>query len=126
MVLALLASLAVQAGSGLFANDDIATEGPLAVLVSKATSDRMTAVHHVTQKLLLALIALHICAVLYHWRALRENLVGAMFTGAKRLPADFTDGLSSLRFASPWRALGLFVVAVVVVWLVVSKIAFKP
>jgi len=126
MVLALLASLAVQAGSGLFANDDISTEGPLAALVSKATSDRLTVVHHWTQRALLALIALHVGAVLYHWCVLKENLIGAMFTGVKRLPAELARELSAVRFASPWRALGLFAVAAAVVWLVVSKTFLKP
>jgi cytochrome b len=126
MVLALLALLAVQAGSGLFANDDISTEGPLAVLVSKATSDRMTAIHHVTQKLLLALISLHVLAVLYHWRVLKENLIRAMFTGVKRLPAELAQEMSAVRFASSWRALGLLVAAAVLVWLLVSKTFLKP
>jgi len=126
MVLALLALLAVQAGSGLFANDDISTEGPLAVLVSKATSDGMTAIHHVTQKLLLALIALHVLAVLYHWRVLKQNLIRAMFTGVKRLPAELAQEMSAVRFASSWRALGLLVAAAVLVWLLVSKTFLKP
>lgn len=126
MVLALLALLAVQAGSGLFANDDISTEGPLAVLVSKATSDGMTAIHHVTQKLLLALIALHVVAVLYHWRVLKENLIRAMFTGIKRLPAELAQEMAAVRFASSWRALGLLVAAAVVVCLLVSKTFLKP
>ena len=38
MVLLLLASAALQAGTGLFSNDDIATEGPLDHLVIKALS----------------------------------------------------------------------------------------
>jgi len=126
MVLALLAALAVQAGSGLFANDDISTEGPLAALVSKATSDRMTGVHHRTQRALLGLIAGHVGAVLYHWGALKENLVGAMFTGVKRLPAELVREMAAVRFASSWRALGLLVAAAVLVWLLVSKIFLKP
>lgn len=125
MVVALLVALALQAGSGLFANDDIATEGPLAALVSKATSDRLTAVHHWTHKGLLALIALHLGAVLYHWRVKKENLVGAMFTGVKRLPAELAQESAALRFASPWRALALLVVAALLVWLLVSKTFLK-
>ena len=38
----MLLVLFVQAGTGLFANDDIATEGPLYKWVSKAASDRLT------------------------------------------------------------------------------------
>jgi cytochrome b len=126
MVLALLAALAVQAGSGLFANDDISTEGPLAAMVSKAVSDRMTGIHVWTQWLLVALVALHVCAVLYHWRVLKENLIGAMFTGAKRLPPGHVQNASAARFASPWRALALLVAAAILVWLLVSKTLLKP
>lgn len=126
MVIALLAALAVQAGSGLFANDDIATEGPLAVLVSKATSDRMTAIHHATFVVLAVLTALHVCAVLYHWLVKKEDLIGAMFTGVRRLPEDVAQRLSVARFESPWRALGLIAAACVLVWLVVSKTFLKP
>jgi len=123
MVVALLAVLAVQAGTGLFANDDIATEGPLATLVSKAASDRLTAIHHVNHDLLLALVALHIAAVLYHWRVKKENLISAMFTGVKRLPADLARKTAGARFASPWLALGLFLAATFVVWILVSQLA---
>ena len=41
----MLLALFVQAGTGLFANDDIMTEGPLYSLVSKATSDFFTDIH---------------------------------------------------------------------------------
>ncbi len=126
MVIALLGALAVQAGSGLFANDDIATEGPLAVLVSKATSDRMTAIHRTTYVVLVVLIALHICAVLYHWLVKKEDLIGAMFTGVRRLPEDVAQKMSAAHFASLWRALGLIAAASVLVWLVVSKTFLKP
>jgi cytochrome b len=126
MIVALLLVLAVQAGSGLFANDDIATEGPLAVLVSKATSDGLTAVHHWTRNVLLLLIALHVCAVLYHWLVKKEDLIGGMFTGVRRLPSELAQKTAALRFASPWRALGLLFAAAVLVWLVVSKTFLKP
>lgn len=126
MVVFLLAALALQAGSGLFANDDIATEGPLAVLVSKDTSDWLTGIHRSNQNLLLVLIGLHIAAVLFHWRVKKENLISAMFTGVKRLPADLAKETSSLRFASPWRALGLLIATALVVWLLVSQMLSTP
>jgi cytochrome b len=125
MVIALLGALAVQAGTGLFANDDIATEGPLAALVSKATSDRMTAIHHATYAVLLVLIALHVCAVLYHWLVKKEDLIGAMFSGAKHVPEDLAQKMSAARFASSWRALGLLAAAAALVWLIVSKALLK-
>ena len=82
-ILALLASLLIQASTGLFANDDILTEGPLFGWVSKQTSDRLTGIHHLNQKVLLVLIVIHICAVFFYLIARRENLIKPMITGTK-------------------------------------------
>ncbi len=82
-ILAMLISLLIQAGTGLFANDDILTEGPLYALVSKQTSDWLTGVHHLNQKILLVLVAIHICAVIFYLIAKRENLIKPMITGKK-------------------------------------------
>ncbi|MFN3566514.1 MAG: cytochrome b/b6 domain-containing protein, partial [Burkholderiaceae bacterium] len=83
-VLALLAALLVQATTGLFANDEIATEGPLSKLVSGATASVMTRIHRLNQNAIYALVALHLAAVAYYFFAKRENLVGPMVTGDKR------------------------------------------
>lgn len=85
MVLALLASLLVQAGTGLFANDDVMIEGPLAKHVSKETSDRLTGIHHVNFVVLMTLVALHVAAALFYLFAKRDNLIVPMITGRKRL-----------------------------------------
>jgi len=82
-ILAMLLSLLIQAGTGLFANDDILTEGPLYALVSKQTSDWLTGIHHLNQKGLLVLILIHIAAVAFHLIAKRENLIKPMITGNK-------------------------------------------
>jgi cytochrome b len=87
MVVLLLVSLAVQVGTGLFANDDIATEGPLYPLVSKALSDTLSAIHQANVVVLLALIGVHVTAVLYYFFYKGENLVAAMITGTKQVPA---------------------------------------
>lgn len=82
-ILAMLISLLVQVGTGLFANDDILTEGPLYPLVSKQTSDWLTGVHHLNQKVLLALVLIHVAAVVFYLIARRENLIKPMITGNK-------------------------------------------
>lgn len=82
-VLAMLISLFIQALTGLFANDDILTEGPLARTVSKATSDALSAVHEANANLLFVLIGIHILAVLGYLFAKGENLIRPMFTGRK-------------------------------------------
>jgi len=84
MVLALLASLLLQAGTGLFANDDIMLEGPLAKYISKQTSDWLTGVHHLNVVVLLVLIGLHIAAALFYLMVKRENLILPMLSGTKR------------------------------------------
>ncbi len=83
-VLALLAALLVQASTGLFANDEIATEGPLAKLVSGATASAMTRVHLLNQNIIYALVALHVAAIAFYFFVKRENLVAPMITGDKR------------------------------------------
>ena len=82
-VILMLAILLLQSATGLFANDDIAAAGPLAKLVSKALSDRITGIHHISVKLLYALIGLHLSAVAYYVFYRKENLVTPMLTGYK-------------------------------------------
>jgi cytochrome b len=84
-VLAMLLTLAVQATTGLFANDDVMLEGPWASAVSKETSDFLTHVHKINSNVLVALVVLHVLAILYYAIVHRENLVKAMITGKKRL-----------------------------------------
>ena len=119
MVLVLLAALLLQAGTGLFANDDISIEGPLFKYVSKELSDRLTTIHYYNFNVLVCLAVVHIAAVLYHVFVKKENLVSAMFTGEKRLDAG--TEVSAVRFASSWRALSLFVLALVAVYLIVKR-----
>ena len=90
-VILMLLALLAQAATGLFANDDISTEGPLAKLVSKALSDRITGIHHLNVKLLLALIGLHLSAIAFYFFYKRENLVKPMLTGFKQTAARAVD-----------------------------------
>jgi cytochrome b len=120
MVLVLLLALLFQVGTGLFANDDILIEGPLAPLVAKSVSDQLTSWHYWNVNLLLALVAAHVIAVLYHAFFMKENLIGAMFTGVKRMPADAAGSVVA-RFTSPWLALVLLAVAALAVYLIVKR-----
>ena len=83
-VVAMLLVLFVQVITGLFANDDILTEGPLYAWVSKETSDLLTWGHLINRYLLVVLIAVHIFAIFYYFFFKRENLIGPMITGRKR------------------------------------------
>lgn len=87
-VLGLLAVIAAQAGSGLFANDDIAFQGPLAGLVSEALSNQLSEVHETLIGILIALVVLHLAAIAYYLRVKGDNLVKPMLTGWKNVAAD--------------------------------------
>ena len=106
MVLALLLSLLVQAGTGLFANDDLFNEGPLYAHVGKDLSDTLTGIHHLNFDVLCVLIAVHVAAVAWHRLRKSENLVSAMFSGYKQLPAPAPAATPT----GPWRA-GLIALA---------------
>lgn len=82
-VMAMLLVLLIQAGTGLFANDDIFIEGPLYKWVSKATSDRLTSIHHFNHDVIIVLVAVHVAAVLFHLVYKKENLIIPMITGRK-------------------------------------------
>lgn len=103
-VFGLLALLAVQVGTGLFANDDIAFNGPLSGLITKSFSDRMGGLHETSVVLLLALIALHVGAIAFYARVKKDNLVLPMITGMKEVETESAKatrggGLLALIFA---------------------------
>lgn len=88
-VFALLGVVLAQAISGLFANDDIASEGPLVKFISKDWSDSFTWFHKaVSGNLIYALIGLHIAAIVYYYLRKKQNLVKPMITGDKVVDAD--------------------------------------
>ncbi|MFT7218549.1 MAG: cytochrome b [Candidatus Azotimanducaceae bacterium] len=82
-VVALLLSILVQASTGLFANDDIFFEGPLAHLVSDEMSNQLTSIHHLNIKILYGLIALHLSAIAFHELKRGERLILAMLHGRR-------------------------------------------
>ncbi len=118
-VVLLLACLLLQAGTGLFANDDIVTEGPLYKLVSKETSDLLTAVHYYNFYVMLALAAAHIAAVFFYLFYKGDNLIKPMFTGYKTRQAG--ESIEAIRHASTWTAAAVVAVAACVVFFIVRK-----
>ena len=113
-IIAMLAALAIQAGTGLFANDDILTEGPLFQWVSKDTSDWLTRIHLINQNILIGLVALHIGAIAFYLVVKRENLILPMITGHKQWheAVDSAGG-------SPAKAFVLAVILAAVVYFVI-------
>jgi len=109
MVILLLLVLLVQVGTGLFANDDIAVEGPLYPCVSKAGSDFLTRIHKLNFDILLILISLHVLAILFYLVAKHENLIVPMLTGRKWLEPGFQE--LQAPFARLWLAGALLALA---------------
>lgn len=116
-IVVMLTLLLVQVGTGLFANDDIMTEGPLYPWVSKATSDWLTTVHRINFNLLLLVVAIHISAVLFYLLVKRENLIHPMLSGRKRLPAEWLA--QTPRIVNAWSGLAALLAAGIGVWLLV-------
>jgi cytochrome b len=123
MVIALLLGVLLQVVAGLFAadTDEGTVSGPLANLVPDKWVDRATAFHHLWINILLMLVALHVLAALTYLVWKRQNLIGAMFTGHKRLDDVVEPGEArpALSFTSGRVAIVLFIACAVVVYCIV-------
>lgn len=88
MVVAMLALLLAQTLTGLYIQNDIANEGAFTERVPAGIADAITALHAILWNVLLAFVALHLCAILFYAAVLRRDLVRPMLTGSKRLPVS--------------------------------------
>ena len=120
-VLGLLFSVGLQAVTGLFANDDIAFEGPFAKYISSETVELLTSIHRQNEKILIALIVIHLCAIFYYQKFKGENLIKPMLLGdkeidpseeAKYLPSDLGQASND---GGLQRGLALLVLSVIAV-----------
>lgn len=118
-VLAMMAWLALQVGSGLIADDEVATTGPLAAWVSSETSLDWTDYHqHLGQWGLYVMLGLHVGAVLFHQWFKRRQLIGAMLGGDKLAPIHLPGSRDSA--ATRLFALTLLSACAAAVYLLVS------
>ena len=91
-VLALLGFLALQVGSGLLSDDEIAASGPLVKFASSVWVGNATFYHKEIGKLiLLVLVALHLAAIGFYRLKKGEDLVRPMLTGDKLLDASVPE-----------------------------------
>lgn len=113
-VAAMLALLAAQVSLGLFASDeDGLYTGPLSLWVESDTVEWVTEWHEWLFWVILALIALHVAAILYY-AVRRNNLVTPMLTGARAAP----EGTAPMTPAPAWRTvLAIGLAAAVTAWL---------
>ncbi|MDP1526248.1 MAG: cytochrome b/b6 domain-containing protein [Rhodocyclaceae bacterium] len=110
-VLGLLGIVLAQAITGLFANDDIAFNGYLVPLVGSELSGQITSIHRLMENALIALIALHIGAIVFYAHIKKQNLVKPMLSGwAEGTLAQSTKG------SRPTAVVLAILIAVAVVW----------
>lgn len=100
-ILAMLLALMLQAGTGLFADDGILTQGPLYLWVSSDTSSMLTLVHLLNKYLIVGLVALHLLAVLFYLVVKGDNLIMPMITGIKQWRGPLAQPVV---IAPTWRA----------------------
>lgn len=106
-VFALIGFLAVQVATGLVADDEIAFQGPLNRFVATDRGLAATSWHRdFGQWILLALVALHLAAILFYLLRKQTNLLRPMITGDKPIPPTDVDTLPSADTART-RALAL-------------------
>ena len=116
-VLALLGLVAAEVVLGLFATDhDGIQPGPLSYLVSVEASDAARELHEIGFNVLLAVIALHVAAILYYWLFKRDNLLGPMLSGSREAP----EGTEPMRAVPLWRAGLALALATALAWWVWS------
>jgi cytochrome b len=121
MVAAMLAAVALQAATGLFSDDEIATQGPLAARVSNETVSRMSALHSWWEWAIVALVVLHVCAIAaYRWKW-NVRLVGAMLHGRMEAPG----ALAAPRMRPAWLAAVLLAAAAALVYVLVEIVPMR-
>ncbi|MDD4914510.1 MAG: cytochrome b/b6 domain-containing protein [Methylococcales bacterium] len=113
-VLALLTVLGWLVVTGLFANDDIAFEGPLFHLVDKDLSDKLSGWHKRAELPLLLLVGLHVGAIGYYRLVKKVDLLRPMLTGEKQFIK--AQAPRPMRGVSPPRFLFSLLIAVLAVW----------
>ncbi len=119
--LALLTVVLAQAVSGLVADDEIASFGPLVPWVSSSVSGWATWYHHeVGQLLLLGLIGMHLLAIAFYTLIKRQSLIQAMLGGFKSLAHEVPDSQDA--FAARLKGLLLLAFCVGGAWLLLSSL----
>lgn len=116
-VFAALGILALQVGSGLIIDDEIAFVGPLNALAPAEWVSWASGWHRSGGKvLLLAWMAIHIAAIVFYAVIQHHNLVKPMLTGDKELPIDTPSSRDDL-VTRGWALVLLAACVVLGIWL---------
>ena len=129
-VFALLFVLLVQVFTGLFVDDEVAFQGPLAKYVPNFLVSLFSEIHEGNQVLIYTLITIHIAAILFYKKIKGEDLIKPMLTGDKEIDPSEEASYSPADLGRPskdgfiQRTLALIllsVIAVVVGYLITSS-----
>ena len=87
-VIAMLLLIALQVATGLFSNHDSVFQGGLFSLINVELSNELTDIHHNIFNALLAMIVLHLGAIVFYTQVRKDDLVRPMITGWKDIPPN--------------------------------------
>ena len=124
MVILMILLIGFQAGTGLFATDDIIWTGPYYPAVTNATAKYLTRLHHFNFNLILAAIALHLVAIAFHWLVRKHNLVLPMVTGKK--PADDVPPGEAISNSQLWKAAMVIAVSAAAAYWLIAAAPMPP
>lgn len=113
MVVLLMTLILIQLLTGLFATDDVFTEGPLMSLVSYDISLLITKIHHLNFNLILLFSGMHVMAVVIY-QLKKHNLIMPMITGRKEI--ELEGNQKSPKIKPSLLAVGIFCVVSVVIY----------
>ena len=119
-VIAMLLTLFLQVGTGLFANDNILTQGPLYGWVSNQTSNWLTRIHKFNQQIIVFLVIVHVSAILFYLFFKGDNLLRPMITGTKQWAGNFAEPVGD----RIWVAVVVTALAAIAVYLLVRSASF--
>jgi cytochrome b len=120
-VFAMLLILMLQVASGLFSDDEIAATGPLAKWATGAQIAKATFYHKEIGKLfILALVVLHIAAILFYLYRRRLNLVRPMLLGDREFSVTAPESRDNTA-----SRIGALVIWLVCLALVVGMVRFS-
>jgi cytochrome b len=116
MVLVMLVLMAIQAGTGLFTTDAVIWAGPYNPSVSEGTASILSTVHYWNFNVIIAMVVLHIAAILFYAFYKKQNLVVPMWHGHK--PAALVPEHEAISGSQLFKALVVSLVAAgLVYWL---------
>lgn len=120
-VVLMLAMLAFQAVSGLFATDELFHFGPYNGVVSQELAKEITSLHKTNGDLLLWVAGLHVLAIGFYLYYKRQNLLWPMVSGDKTLPER-----PNVVFVFSQRTRLALVLAVVILFAVYALVTLAP